>query len=189
MIVTQIKPILVLVILSLLTAIGCSPNYSNSNTSAGNGNDPLSSVRSEVCGSMYEVRYNGEEVKSFLLSQPLPEMWIVEKKDNQNTEISCDETKIKLSEPARKLLQQHWVDRNEHNYSDGFLEHSSGQEGVKIDTLLMKSLTDTEKQLTETPVSDEYNARNITPKEAKSMVYMIRDWSYEVLKSVKDSKN
>lgn len=192
MVLNQIKPIFATLLVSALIAVSCSQNQSNSNGFANTNlmyEEILPPVESKVCGSMYEVKYNGEEPKSFMLSQPLPEIWIVEKVGNQNVELNCEQTKIKLSEAARKLLQKHWIDRNEFNYADGYLGSPLGREGEKIDTKLMKSSIETEKQLTETPVSDEKNARNITSKEAEDMVLMIRDWSREVLKAVKKFSN
>lgn len=190
MIITQTKSIFVTMLISALIAVGCSQNQSNSNGSGNTGlmyEEISPQVDSKVCGSMYEVKYNGEEPESFMLSQPLPEIWIVERVGNQNAELNCEQTKIKLSEAARKLLEKHWIDRNEYNYLEHILKAPSGKEGLQRDNKLMKSSIETERQLTATPVSDAKDARNITSREAEEMVLMIRDWSREVFKAVKNN--
>lgn len=189
---TQTKSIFVTMLMSALIAAGCSQNQSNSNGSANTNlmyEEISPPVDSKVCGSMSEVKYNGEEPKSYMLSQSLPEIWIVEKVGNQNAELNCDQAKVKLSESARKLLQKHWTDWNEYNYLEGILKAAPGQEGLQRDTKLMKSFTETQQQLAATPVSDEKDARNITPREAEEMVLMIRNWSNEVFQSVKKFNN
>lgn len=191
MVLTQVKSIFVTVLMSALIAVGCSQNQSNSNNSANTSlmyEQSSPQVDSKVCGSMYEVKYNGEEPESFMLSQPLPEIWIVEKVGSQNAEIGCDQAKVKLSEAAHKLLEKHWAERNEFNYSEGILKVPPGKEGLRRDYKSAKSFTETQQQLAEAPISDERNARNFTPREAEEMVLMIRDWSREILKAVKQTK-
>lgn len=192
MVLTQTKSIFVAALMSALITVGCSQNKSNSNSSANInfGYEKTSSqFDSKVCGSMPEVKYNGEEPESFMLSQPLPEIWIVERTDNQNTELNCDQAKIKLSGAARKLLEKQWTDRNEFNCSRFIFEVAPGREDLKGDTKSLESTAETEIQLMTTPVSDEKNVRNITSREADEMIWLIGRWSLDLTKAVKKSNN
>lgn len=188
----QTRLIFVTVLMSALIAVGCSQNQSNSNGSANTNlmyEDISPQVDSKVCGLMSEVEYNGEEPKSFMLAQPLPEIWIVEKNGTQNAELDCTQGKIKLSGAARKLLEKQWTDRNEFNCSRFILEAAPGREDLKGDTKSLESTAETEIQLMSTPVSDEKNVRNITSREADEMIWLIGRWSLDLTMAVKKSNN
>ncbi len=190
MMLIQVKSIFVAALMSALIAVGCSQNKSNSNSSANTNFDyekTSSQFDSKVCGLAYEVEYNGEEPRSFMLAQSLPEIWIVVKNGTQNAELDCDQKKIKLSGAARKLLEKQWTDRNEFNCSRFILGVAPGREDLKGDTKSLEATAETEIQLVTTPVSDEKNAGNITSREADEMIWLIGRWSLDLTMAVKKS--
>lgn len=146
---------------------------------------PQKTIDSKVCGAAKEIKYSGEDTKSFILSQPLPEIWIVKKEKDAN-EISCSGTKISLSEKSTKILQQYWQDKLEYNYLSDFVETKNGLEGIRRDTKLSKSYLEAKRNLEKMSISEGESSRNISPIESEEMLLFLTEFANKISQIVKN---
>ena len=141
---------------------------------------------SKINGSIMPLNYNGENLKQFILSQPLPELSLtLNQKDSNDKDF---EFKVNLSEESKSVLYNHWLKTLNHHYMTEFNELSTNINYQKEDVILVQSTIDTEKVLLNTPITSDFKSRNFSPEEAKQLVILIRDKSRELIQKVREFK-
>jgi hypothetical protein len=139
-----------------------------------------------VYGSISPIFYNGEDLKQFTLSQPLPDIFLIAKAKNSIN--NDDELRINLSDKAKSTLNDHWVKTLNHRYLTEIEKISNDVNYQKEDIILVQSTIDTEQKLINMQISSESISRNLSAEEAKQLVILIRNMSGEVIEKIKEAK-
>lgn len=139
--------------------------------------------KSKLRGTISPIVYNGQDLKEFALSQPLPKIWLLLKESER-----ADTVEVELSEGARKILNQHWLKALRYRYLTEVEENPQDFDGQKEDGILLQSAHDTKKLLYDTPISPAGNSRNFSSDEASQLMIFIRDASGEVIQEIKKRK-
>lgn len=139
---------------------------------------------SKVYGSIFPLKYNGENLREFTLSQPLPKIWIIAI-ENQNTDFKKVES-FEITTDTQKILYQHWVKSLEYSYTTEIEEFSKNTNYQNEDIDLFNSTIKTENLLIETSINKENNSRNFTSDEASQIIMIIRDKADQIIKEVKN---
>ena len=172
--------ILPISILGFIAYNSSTVTMSQSNKEAGFSESTLNSPQnSKIYSLNSSVNYNGENVEEFILSQTLPNIWIVLPDSNTN------DTKINISEKAAEVLHKHWLIRLKHEYLRVFIGVSKGINYQKENTILLQSFIDTKDSLTKMPITIEAESRNFSSEEAYQLLGIIRDSSEKLVGEIK----
>lgn len=154
-----------------------------SNTAVVIDESKVSIFGSKVYGSIIPLKYNGEYLREFTLSQPLPEIWLVTA-ENENPNFP-NGRKIEISPNAQKILYRHWIKALEFRYITEVEKFSKNIDYEKEDVKILNSTIKTENLLLETPIENKNESRNFSAYEANQIVILIRDKADEVIKEIK----
>lgn len=138
---------------------------------------------SKVYGSVFPLNYNGENLREFTLSQPLPKIWLVTA-ENENPN-SPTERKIEISEDAQEILHRHWIKALKFRYVREVEEFSKDINYQKEDIEISNSTIRTENLLLELPIDNENESRNFSAYEANQVIILIRDKADELINEIK----
>ena len=189
--VIQIKTYLIglLVLGTMMVLTSCSPNdmtLQSNGTSVEISKINQTSQPYKIDGFLSPLQYNGEDLKQFTLSQPLPNIWLISP-DNEDIN-GGGSKKINLSEEAKNILYKHWLNSLKHHYITEIEEALKDTSYQKEDALLVQSTHDTKKQLLNTLLEPNVNSRNFSDDEVRQLVMFLRDKSYDLIKEVKKIK-
>ena len=185
---TGLLKIFLLVVISIFTYVAFLPSGEtlsqiNKEIIVSDKNEQTT-LKSEVRGMISPINYNGQELKEFALSQPLPKIWLILKENK-----SADAVEVEISEDAGKILYQHWLKALRYRYLTEIEENLRDFDGQKEDSILLQSTHDTKKLLYNTPIEPTGNTGNFSSDEASQLMIFIRDASDEVIQEIKKIKN
>ena len=140
----------------------------------------------KVSGTISPLRYNGEDLKQFALSQPLPDIFLLQK---ENTNADSEEVKIFLPEEAKQILYRHWVRALEFRYTTEIEEASKDMEYQKKTVALVQSTQDTKAALMSLSFNFGNKTRSFSADEGSQLVIFIANTSDEVINEIRKIKN
>ena len=141
----------------------------------------------KVNGSIFPIKYNGEDLREFTLSQPLPAISLVL---TDSADVNSANVKtLELSEKAVEILHRNWLVRLNYLYIKEINEFSKDIDYQKEDVKILQSVHDTSNELLNTPINSDKDARNFSKDGTHKLLIYLRDASYTVIDEIKKIKN
>ncbi len=180
---TQIKVCFLVLIFGLIFGGACSTQEVKTSFNTAIVVDPNSQIpqKYKIKGSVSPINYNGEDLKQFMLSQPLPEIWLAP----INNE--ADRTKP-VSEESKKILYPYWLASLQYQYFTKVVDSSKEIDYEKLDVTRHQSYDDARRKLLDTPTGFNEESRKFSTEEVTQLLGFVRDSSYQLSKNVKESK-
>lgn len=141
---------------------------------------------SKLYGVAYPLNYdgeNGEELKQFMLSQPLPYIYLLSPDSD-----GSKQQQIEISKKAQDILYQHWLKSLEYGYLFDFDNNSKKTDRLSKSSSLLQSTFNTKEELLKTPIVDN-DTRTISLEEAEQMVIIVRDSVGAIVDQIKELKS
>jgi hypothetical protein len=181
----------------MITAVLALASFAHAQTSGGVAvtvtRGPHPAWEGKAAGDVQPFERKDEDLKTALLSQPVPDIWLEFAEGQRNGQSprktpDTKETIIKVTLPpdARAILKSFWEEALKFDYKEAFVKPRSAQESYDRDVAWSRYITASISKLRKVEIAAPDGRRVLSDKEAPDLIYFARGASFDLVKRMKE---
>jgi hypothetical protein len=148
----------------------------------------------KAAGDVQSFERNIDNLRTALLSQPIPDIWLefaeTSREGHLSTQPSKNEAPIKIALPpeAKSILKLFWAEALKFDYDEAFVKAQSAQEAHDRDIGWINKCAASIVKLEQVEIDAPDGKRKISDVEAEGLVYFTRRASADLVNKAKEKR-